>query len=135
MPSTVQFSYIIYWMCTKFIYMSLQYYKFQMTLPPYLTGKASELPKWLHSFQAGKTDVPLSVNSILSNVLVVFSMKINIKFHEKKAFQKGFWNWEASDVCRCSSLRKHYNACQVCRRRFHILWRQMTWELFLNFRF
>lgn len=58
-----------------------------MTLPPYLTGKAAKLPKWLHSFYAGKIDVPLSVNSILSNVLVVFSVKINIEFHNEKTFQ------------------------------------------------
>lgn len=75
-------------MIAKFIFMSLWYSKFQMTLPPYLTGKPSELPKWLHSFYAGKIDVPLSVNSILSNVLVVFSVKINIKFHKEKTFQK-----------------------------------------------
>lgn len=54
-----------------------------MTLLPYLTGEATELPKWLHSFYAGKIDVPLGVNSILSNLLAVFSVKINIKFHKE----------------------------------------------------
>lgn len=68
--------------------MRLWHSKFQMTLPPYLTGKASELPKWLHSFYAGEIDVLLSLNSILSNVLVVFSVKINIRFHKEEAFQK-----------------------------------------------
>lgn len=75
-------------MIAKFIYTSLCYFKFQMTLPPYLRGKASELPKWLHSFYAGKTDVPQSVNSVLSSVLVMFTMEINIKFPKVKTFQK-----------------------------------------------
>lgn len=69
-----------------------------MTLPPYLTGKADELPEWLYSFYAGKIDVSLSVNPVLSNLLVVFSMKINIKFHKEKTFQKVLWNWEESSI-------------------------------------
>lgn len=70
-------------MIAKLIYTIIWYSKFQMTLLPYLTGEATELPKWLHSFYAGKIDVPLGVNSILSNVLTVFSVKINIKFHKE----------------------------------------------------
>lgn len=94
------------------LYLAVGTPKFQMTLLPYLTGKAAKLLKWLYSFYAGKIDVPLSVNSILSNVLVVFSVKINIRFHKKKTFQKVLWNWKESDLYRCSSLRKYYNARQ-----------------------